>query len=586
MAPKRVNTSGLTGRGTPVQRARLWSGVVLFVYATTHFINHGLGHISLEAMESAASWQNLLWQSYPGTVLLYGALAIHLVLGIWKIANLDSYHRPFWEWSQIVLGLAIPFWLVSHIVYTRFGEQTLGIEVDYAQELALIWSGAILQQTALLLIVWIHGCIGLHFWLRIYDGYSRWFPILTSLAVVIPTISITGWIAAARRQADAADAQIAIAAQSNTEAAQAAQDQAAMVSYVRRTLGEWESYAHNILIISVIALITVLLIRYILRRFKDHVQVTYGDGTVVSSFPGTTILDISRIAGIPHMAVCGGRARCSTCRTLIIKGGEGLSPPTPAEADLLSKLNASPGIRLACQAKVNGNVELRPLIQPQQHISSPRNADPLGWGVEREIAVFFLDIRGFSKISEKSLPYDVVFILNSFFGEIAAEVEAVNGYVDKFMGDGMMALFGLDSTPIEACRDALSAAVNTLKASENVSRILTQHIDEPIKIGIGIHIGTAVVGRIGKTIDQVGPSRLTAIGDSVNIAARLESANKELNSVVVISKAVADIAELPGNMKLGQNSKITVHNISKPIEVISICDPKNLEIAISQCGGN
>jgi len=150
----------------------------------------------------------------------------------------------------------------------------------------------------------------------------------------------------------------------------------------------------------------------------------------------------------------------------------------------------------------------------------------------------------------------------------------------------MMALFGLDSTPIEACRDALSAAVNTLKASENVSRILTQHIDEPIKIGIGIHIGTAVVGRIGKTIDQVGPSRLTAIGDSVNIAARLESANKELNSVVVISKAVADIAELPGNMKLGQNSKITVHNISKPIEVISICDPKNLEIAISQCGGN
>ncbi len=145
------------------------------------------------------------------------------------------------------------------------------------------------------------------------------------------------------------------------------------------------------------------------------------------------------------MSVCGGRARCSTCRTLIVNGAENLSAQTEAEAHLLGKLNAGPDVRLACQARVRGDVAIRPLIQPQSSVNAPRSADPLGWGVEREIAVLFLDIRGFSRISEKSLPYDVVFILNSLFGEVGSGIEASNGYIDKFMGDGLMALFGLGS---------------------------------------------------------------------------------------------------------------------------------------------
>ena len=124
------------------------------------------------------------------------------------------------------------------------------------------------------------------------------------------------------------------------------------------------------------------------------------------------------------------------------------------------------------------------------------------------------------------------------------------------------------------------AAVNCQTATASVSRLLTQHLSEPIKIGIGIHTGQAIIGRIGKTADQKGPSRLTAVGDSVNIAARLESATKELKSGIVFSRATLDYSGLQNQAKIGKRSKIKVHNISTPIDVIAVKDAKELAAAL------
>lgn len=584
MAASSLDTRNLTGGGSIVQKLRLWSGLVLMLYATLHFLNHALGHVSLEVMEVARVWQAWFWKSYIGIFLLYGSLLTHMGLGLWRVATLNTYRLPTWEWAQILLGLSIPFWLASHLVYARWSEVELGIEVNYSQELSLIWSGAVLQQTALLLIVWMHGCIGIHFWLRVRESYARYFPWLASIALLVPAISISGWIAAARRQAAAAQKQFSANGTTSSggtrQLSPEDQETLEIIQYIREVLAEWETFSQNIIIALAAIVLVILMMRYIASRLREHVTVTYGNGASISTTPGSTILDVSRLAGIPHMSVCGGRARCSTCRTLIVSGVENLTSRTEAEASLLAKLNADDNVRLACQARVRGDIEIRPLIDPQNHVSTSRYTDPLGWGVEREIVVFFLDIRGFSRISEKSLPYDVVFILNSFFGEIARAVEQKNGYVDKFMGDGMMALFGLSSSADEACRDALDAAVNAQTACERVSQILTQHLEEPIKIGIGIHVGTAVVGRIGKTADQIAPSRLTAIGDTVNIGARLESATKELECIVVASREVVERANLAGLSKidaLGKTSKITVHNISMPINVVAIKDVISLE---------
>ena len=102
--------------------------------------------------------------------------------------------------------------------------------------------------------------------------------------------------------------------------------------------------------------------------------------------------------------------------------------------------------------------------------------------------------------------------------------------------------------------------------------MLTQHISEPIRIGIGIDTGPVVVGRIGKTSDQTMPSRLTAIGDTVNIAARLESATKELGVGIVASAATMRTAGLKVSDAVGARRSISVHNISEPVDVVAIED--------------
>jgi adenylate cyclase len=567
-----ADRTGQTGKGTLAQRLRLWSGLVLMGYVTFHYINHALGHISLGAMEAMLDAQEIVTGSIAGLIVLYGSLLVHVVLALGKLVNIRTWRRPRWEWAQIALGLAIPWFLFSHLTYTRGAESLLGLEMDYERELALLWPGAWIQQSLLLLIVWVHGCVGIHFWLRLRRSYLAWAPWLAGLAVLVPALSLTGWIVAARREVDRVQ-QLASEADPDGKIAG---DATAML----QQLGRLEDVAQWFAIAVAAIVVAIMAIRWFAMRFRASARVTYGDGVVVNSAPGHTLLEVSRAAGIAHMSVCGGRARCSTCRTLIVNGSENLSTQTDAEAHLLGKLNAGPDVRLACQARVRGDVAIRPLIQPHASVHAPRSADPLGWGVEREIAVLFLDIRGFSKISEKSLPYDVVFILNSLFGEVGSGIEAANGYIDKFMGDGLMALFGLDSTPQEASRDAIRAAIAAQRATQSASRMLTQHLNEPLRIGIGIDTGMAVIGRIGRTADQTSPSRLTAIGDTVNIAARLESATKELNCGIVISARTLARAGIEAGATAGERTTIAVHNISQRVDVLAVNDLDALSAAL------
>ncbi len=580
MAKALADNNLKTGKGSRLQQLRLWSGLVLFGYVLFHYINHSLGHISLGAMEAMLEVQEEIIGNILGQTVLYGALVIHVGLALAKLVSIRTWRRPFWEWGQIALGLAIPWFLFSHLTYTRGAENLLGIEVDYAHELALLWPAVWLQQSALLLIVWVHACIGIHYWLRLQAWYPSRFALLAGFAVLIPTLGLTGWLVAARREYDKAQQIAAQAASAPSGTPVQANEGQQGAQVMLQTLGRLEDLTQWFAIGVAVAVLAVMIARWGFQRFRNKIKITYGDGTVAQCTPGHTLLEVSRAYGIAHMSVCGGRARCSTCRTLVVEGSENLTAPTDAETLLLNKLNADPGIRLACQARIKGDVSIRPLIQPKSFANAGRNADPLGWGVEREIAVLFLDIRGFSRISEKSLPYDIVFILNSLFAEVGGAVEMHNGYIDKFMGDGMMALFGLASTPVEASRDALRAAIAAQEATVNASRILTQHLSEPLRIGIGVHTGMVVVGRIGKTSDQVTPSRLTAIGDTVNVSARLESATKELKCGIVASVHSLEVAGIDDPAQFGARSKINVHNISEPVDVVAISETATLALRL------
>jgi adenylate cyclase len=154
------------------------------------------------------------------------------------------------------------------------------------------------------------------------------------------------------------------------------------------------------------------------------------------------------------------------------------------------------------------------------------------------VVVMFADLRGFTTFSENRLPYDVVFLLNRYFRAMGEAIESSGGHLDKFIGDGIMALFGLDDGPEAGARNALRAARRMIETLEDLNRDLAADLAEPLRIGIGIHAGGAIVGDLGYGT----ATSLTAIGDVVNTASRLESASKEFKTQLIASEAVLLLA--------------------------------------------
>lgn len=250
---------------------------------------------------------------------------------------------------------------------------------------------------------------------------------------------------------------------------------------------------------------------------------------------GATLLDASCGAGIPHASVCGGRGRCSTCRVRVGAGRDRLLAPSDAEARVLARIGAAPTTRLACQTRPLADIEITPLLAATAGPRQARAASRHHQGEEREVAVLFADLRGFTALAEHRLPYDVVFVLNRYFAAMGTAVEESGGRVDKFIGDGVMALFGVDRDVETGCRDALAAARRMIEHLEDLNRSLENDLDRPLRIGIGIHCGSVILGEMG----YGRATAMTAIGDSVNTASRLEALTKEFKAELVLSEPVA-----------------------------------------------
>jgi adenylate cyclase len=263
--------------------------------------------------------------------------------------------------------------------------------------------------------------------------------------------------------------------------------------------------------------------------------VRYPGGRQAQGFKGSSVLDISRMGGIPHAAVCGGRGRCSTCRVHVDAGWEHLPPPQEAERRILQRIKAPERVRLACQLCPLADLAVTPLVPAN---ARARDALPYGrmlFGTEQEVVVLFADLRGFTRLSEGKLPYDVVHILNQYFAEMGEVIEAAGGYLDKFIGDGIMALFGLRDGAHAGAVNALNAAKAMGARLEVLNARLAMDLPQPLRLGIGIHAGPAIVGEMG----YKRATSLTAIGDTVNVASRLESATKIAGCQLIVSAQAA-----------------------------------------------
>lgn len=254
-----------------------------------------------------------------------------------------------------------------------------------------------------------------------------------------------------------------------------------------------------------------------------------------------SILAAALNAGIPHTNVCGGNARCSTCRVMILDGLEHCTPRTEKELALAGRLNFCPSIRLACQTKITGNVNLRRLVLDDADVELTsqlkRGLRTSSVGEEKEVAILFADIRGFTNFAEALVPYDVVHVLNRYFLRMDQAIMRNGGYIDNYMGDGLLALFGVENND-NASLNAVKAGLEMLEEMERLRPYLQTIYERCWEIGIGIHYGEAVIGTIGGSVKKT-----TIIGDSVNFASRIESANKELGTNLLVSERVYEMVK-------------------------------------------
>src|SRR5947209_16041664 len=440
--------AALLARGPSiVRRLRLASGLVLFSYVFLHFLNHSLGNISFEAMEAGARYAEMIWRGPVGGPLLYGAFAIHFSLAFWAIYIRRHLRMGWTEALRLTLGLLIPALIVQHAVGQRLSYTLFDVHRVYRNALYGMFvfnPVAGVRQLIVFGIAWLHGCIGLYLWLRVKPHFGRVAPFLLALAVLVPTMALLGVYQGARQVAEKAQLDPAwLAAARKTAALPNAEATATLQSVINWF---WAGFA---------ALLILVLIargvRALIERRRGRIRVIYPDGRSVRIPPGLSVLDASRRAGIPHASLCGGRARCSTCRVRVLLGWESLVPPSPAEQRVLRLIGVDRAVRLACQLKPTADISVWPLLPPEITV---RDADRLyvtETGTERFVAIVFIDIRASTQLVENRLPYDVVFILNRFFEAVGSAIIAAGGTPSQFIGDGMMAIFGGETEPGQAC---------------------------------------------------------------------------------------------------------------------------------------
>ena len=291
-----------------------------------------------------------------------------------------------------------------------------------------------------------------------------------------------------------------------------------------------------------------------------------------------SVLEASRAAGVPHASVCGGRGRCSTCRVRIGHGAEHLPAPAPDEARVLARIGAGDDVRLACQLRPSHELAVVPLLPAGAAPHDMRMQVNPGLGMEREVAVLFADLRAFTRMSEGRLPYDVVFLLNQYFKAMGRAVEGEGGRVDKFIGDGIMALFGIEADAPAACRHALAATRAMAAALDHLNQELAHDLPEPLRIAMGLHVGPAILGDIG----YGRASSLTAVGDTVNVAARLEALAKEFEVQLVASSRLAERAGI--DLVAFEERRIEIRGRQRPLRVRLMPDTLTLPVELTAGG--
>ena len=490
-----------------------------------------------------------------------------------SIMTKKSFKISLREWLQIVFIILAMFVLVQHVASMYIFTRSFDSELPYSALFSAILlvpeelAASTVLFSLMTIFIWVHGSIGVHTALKYrMKSYSKHFKKIMAVYLGVPTLGLFGFWAGLKEQSLVSAFNIQVG---NTDYLMSVVFKAVPIEAFP-IVEKVEPLTLQYYPIFLIAVVSLALLNVVRTKYFGRVKITYTDGKIVNVPKGTSVLEASRSAGLPHKSVCGGRGRCTTCRIKVVSYEGRLPKVGVHEARALNRAGLDHSLRLACQLKPSSNLVVTPLMNPKSEFDVVGKAQELS-GKEQETVILFVDLRNFTKLSENTLPYDVVYILNKYYASCGQVIEANGGRLDKFIGDGIMAIFEAENNIEQNCGNAVKAASEISKKIKGLSDELYQEFSVELKCGMGIHTGQSIVGMMGygEAISR------TAIGDNVNVASRLEQMTKTYNSELIISKLVAEKAALDST-KFYQES-VEVRGRNEKLDIVSIMDASDLQ---------
>jgi adenylate cyclase len=486
----------------------LISGLVLFVFAAVELCSDAVGVVSLQTMGDLAAWQLVLTRSWAGLAVLSGACASHIVATLWFTARRATLRMSFGDAALIVTGILVPLLLLPYLVDTRLANILFGVDDDILYRLAKLWPEHDLVYVSLIMLLWAHGCIGLHRWLRLRAGYRLIAPVLGVAALAIPIAAVAGLIAA-DRIVIALMADNTLAEQVRAATRWPSDDVEQALSRLR--LIALACYGGLLLLAA-----GALMVRFLKIVVSPKIDITYVNGPRLKAAIGPTLLEISLLNAVPHANTCGGRGRCTGCSVRIEQGEGALPPRTVAELELLG--GEDDRIRLACQIRPTAALTVTRLTSIAGTASDAGAEPELDTaGIEREVAAFSVHLQGHETLVGSRRAYDAIFFLNEFLDMVSTCIVRHNGAIMQTTGSGIIAVFGQDDSAAAACRAAFAAGTHIDVALDRLNERFSAEFGQPIAVAMGLALGTAYLGRLG-----AGPSKpFTAVGPVVDTAESL-----------------------------------------------------------------
>lgn len=496
---------------------RLATGLILLGYLALHLVNHSLGLVSVEFAERGLEPALRLWHSLPGTALLYGAASIHLALAFESLYGRRTLRMAPLDLTRIVLGLGIPTLLIAHAVGTRVAWEAYRQSPQYSRVVWSLWAvDGQGRQLALLVPGWLHGCFGIHLAFSGRPLYRRLHRPFFAVALLLPVLGGLGFLSMGKELA------ANLSARGHLDAS----------VVVPPGAGAALLHLRDVLLGVYLSALALVFLARATRSWGEHrsnalVSIEYPQRTI--RVPrGWTVLEASRSHRLPHVSMCGGRARCSTCRVSVVSGEERCPPPEPAEAATLARIRARKDVRLACQLRPQGDVRVIPLLGLNQPLTEDGHRLRTA---EQEIVLVCVDWRNRDALTRSMLPQDAVF-LTARFHDIASPQDREDGGAEcDRCANASTVAFGIGIDPKLACRRALSAACDVEQALSDLSDHWSVEFGIMADFALCVHLGNAAIGHAGTTSAR----GFTAAGPAIEAARRLRAAAATKGTRIVVS---------------------------------------------------